>query len=505
MTVFEEYPSMIKKQNLTTIIVFGASGDLAKRKTFPALYELFTKKLLPKHTRIIGYARSPLNREDFLKRIKQYIKSPGDDIAAFEELCEYRSGEYGKPDDFQQMHARVRELEGEMDTASGGKNCGVMRIYYLALPPTTFVEVAGNIKENLYSNDVTNHLVIEKPFGSDRDSSKVLGGQISKYFREEEIFRTDHYLGKDMVKNLMALRFANTFYDAVWNKEYISNVQITFKEKIGTQGRGGYFDEFGIIRDVIQNHLMQVLSIIAMETPKSLDAEDIRDCKAAVLKCIPPATLDETLLGQYTASEDGSEPGYLDDETVRKGSNTPTFAMTTLHIDNDRWRGVPFVVKAGKALEDARVSVRIQFKDMKYPLFPNMARNELVIRISPAEAIYMKTVVKEPGLTNNLALSELDLTYQDRYTHIPIPDAYASLILDVLGTDHSNFVRADELDESWRIFTPLLHQIDNENITPLPYRFGSRGPEGESNFLEVFGGYVKPVLAYNWKKASAKI
>ncbi|KAJ1728831.1 Glucose-6-phosphate 1-dehydrogenase, partial [Coemansia biformis] len=264
-------------------------------------------------------------------------------------------------------------------------------------------------------------------------------------------------------------------------------------------GRCCYFDQFGIIRDVMQNHLLQVLSIVAMNQPRSLSAEDIRDRKTEALRHILPIRLEDTLLGQYVASADGSKPGYKDDDTVPKDSTTATFAQCVLHVDNDRWRGVPWIIKAGKALDEAKMLVRIQFKDMPNALFPNLPRNELVIQVSPKESVYIKTIVKEPGLSTNLAMSELDLTYKTRYQGVKIPDAYATLILDVLNGDHSNFVRSDELDEAWRIFTPLLHQIEKEQAVPLPYEYGSSGPESTYRFAEDRVGYKRTGLEYHWK------
>ncbi|KAJ2805549.1 Glucose-6-phosphate 1-dehydrogenase [Coemansia helicoidea] len=482
----------------TTIFVFGASGDLAKKKTFPALFHLFQHKLLPKRTRIIGYARSNLSREDFFERVKSHLGADAgnDDIAAFLGLCLYVRGRYDVPDDY----VALRKVAEGQESALGAEGASRrVRVYYMALPPSVFVDVATQIRHTVYDDACTNRIVIEKPFGHDLESSRQLSKDISALFAENEVFRIDHYLGKEMVKNIPTLRFANVFYEAVWNRNYIANVQITFKEPFGTEGRGGYFDEFGIIRDVVQNHLLQVLSIVAMNQPRSLGAEDVRDRKTEVLRSILPIQLEDTLLGQYVASADGSKPGYKDDDTVPKDSTTATFAQCVLHIDNDRWCGVPWVIKAGKALDEAKMLIRIQFRDMPNALFPSLARNELVIQVSPKESVYIKTIVKEPGLSTNLAMSELDLSYHKRYQDIHIPDAYATLILDVLNGDHSNFVRSDELDEAWRIFTPLLHQIEAEKTAPLPYAYGSRGPEGADEFARKRAGYKRTGLEYHWQ------
>ncbi|KAJ2355205.1 Glucose-6-phosphate 1-dehydrogenase [Coemansia erecta] len=482
----------------TTIVVFGASGDLAKKKTFPALFHLYQRGLLPKRTRIIGYARTHMSTDEFHKRVTSHLGSNSNkiDMDGFLKLCTYESGKYDVADDFKALRSAVEAKEESLECSGSGNR---VRVYYMALPPSVFVDVATQIKHNVYDDGCTNRVVIEKPFGHDLESSRALSNDIGALFEEGEVFRIDHYLGKEMVKNILTLRFANVFYEAVWNRHYISNIQITFKEPFGTEGRGGYFDEFGIIRDVMQNHLLQVLSIVAMNQPASLGAEDVRDRKTEVLRRILPIQLEDTLLGQYVASPDGSKPGYKDDETVPKDSTTPTFAQCVLHVDNDRWRGVPWVIKAGKALNEAKMLIRIQYKDMPNALFPNLARNELVIQVSPKESVYIKTIVKEPGLSTNLAMSELDLSYKTRYHNVNIPDAYATLILDVLNGDHSNFVRSDELDEAWRIFTPLLHEIEQNHVVPEPYDYGSRGPVGAYQFVEDRVGYKRTELEYHWE------
>jgi len=315
---------------------------------------------------------------------------------------------------------------------------------------------------------------------------------------EDETFRIDHYLGKEMVKNLLVLRFANVALSSAWDKNTVSNVQITFKEPFGTEGRGGYFDEFGIIRDILQNHLTQVLSILTMERPVSFAAEDIRDEKVKLLRAIPPIEKEDVLLGQYVAAND--KPGYLDDSTVPKGSKCPTFAACTLWIHNPRWEGVPFILKAGKALNEAKAEIRIQYKDVTQGIFKNIGRNELVIRIQPSEAVYIKMNTKLPGLETRAMPTEMDLTYKRRFTDVKIPEAYEALILDAFRGDHSNFVRDDELDQAWKIFTPILHWIegrDGEAPIPHPYPYGSRGPKDLDDFTHKYG-YKRGDRDYEW-------
>ncbi|KAI8584259.1 hypothetical protein K450DRAFT_218922 [Umbelopsis ramanniana AG] len=477
-----------------TIVVFGASGDLAKKKTFPSLFGLYRNGFLPKQTRIIGYARTKMDRDDFVKRITEYMKI-GDDpevkkkLNSFLEITSYHAGKYDEDASWKDLAQYINKVEGNTEK----KN----RLFYVALPPSVFLDVASGVRGHCYSEGFINRIVIEKPFGKDLESSRELGRDIGKLFKEDEIYRIDHYLGKEMVKNLMTLRFANVFFGQVWDRRNIDNVQITFKEPFGTEGRGGYFDEFGIIRDVMQNHLLQVLSLVAMERPISTDAEAIRDEKVKVLKCIEPLKLEDALLGQYVRN--GDKPGYKEDDSLKnKETNCPTFAALVAHIHNERWEGVPFIMKAGKALNEAKVEIRIQFRNVSGNLFKNTPRNELVLRIQPSEAVYMKFNNKHPGLSYQTLQSDLDLTYHRRYSDLKIPDAYEALILDVLRGDHSNFVRDDELDAAWKIFTPILHEIEGKKILPKDYKYGSRGPDELDDFVRKYGYDRFGANEYKW-------
>jgi len=287
----------------------------------------------------------------------------------------------------------------------------------------------------------------------------------------------------------------------VWNKDHIANVRISFEEKIGAEGRGGYFDEFGIIRDVMQNHMVQMLALLAMEPPASLGAEHIRDAKTALLKQTRPISKDEIVVGQYVAGN-GHE-GYLEDPTVKnKESITPTFAVAIVHIDNPRWNGVPFIMKSGKGLDNTRTEIRIQFKQPEEGLFPNLLPNEMVLRVSPEEAVYVKILIKKPGLTEEVVVTELDLTYKSRFEdqgHPPrIPGAYERLLLDVLHGDHRLFVRADELAAAWDVFTPVLKYLEECKVKPIPYEFGSRGPREADEFIAKYGFRLTP--GYQWPK-----
>ncbi|GFR42547.1 hypothetical protein Agub_g3454, partial [Astrephomene gubernaculifera] len=341
-------------------------------------------------------------------------------------------------------------------------------------------------------------LILEKPFGHDLSSSEVLAAHIGSYWPEEQLYRIDHYLGKELVQNMLMLRFANPIFGAFFNRHYIASIQVTFKEPFGTEGRGGYFDQYGIIRDVIQNHLIQVLALLTMEAPVSLHPDDIRDEKVKVLRCIAPVGLQDCVVGQYVGAQ--GQPGYLDDPTVPPGSRTPTFAAVRLLVRNERWDGVPIVIKAGKALNERLAAVRIQLRTPPASIFGSLEhmRNELVIRFQPGEAIYAKMVVKKPGLEMDYEMSELDLSYPERYKGVVIPDAYERLILDCIRGDQQHFVRRDELRAAWAIFTPLLHAIDAGAVPMHLYPYGSRGPPAADPFIAE-SGYVR--TEYTWQQS----
>eukprot|EP01025_Chloroclados_australasicus_P024195 TRINITY_DN2434_c0_g2_i2.p1 TRINITY_DN2434_c0_g2~~TRINITY_DN2434_c0_g2_i2.p1 ORF type:complete len:527 (+),score=74.17 TRINITY_DN2434_c0_g2_i2:126-1706(+) len=473
-----------------TIVVLGASGDLAKKKTFPAIFALFERGFLPENTKIMGYARSALTDDELRDRLRQTVKTDQQEILQqFLDIITYVQGTYDTPEGFQKLQKVLLEREAPVKD----QYVPVNRMYYLALPPSVYPQVCKGLKEDCdeYTNENNFNswlrLVVEKPFGMDLESSNKLVAQLGALYPEEQVYRIDHYLGKEMAQNLLVMRFANMLIYPIWNSHYIDNVQITFKEPFGTEGRGGYFDQFGIIRDVMQNHLLQILALVAMEKPISMHPDDIRDEKVKLLRSILPVEKRETVTGQYAAAH--GEPGYLDDEGVPQNSKTPTFATCVLHIKNDRWDGCPFILKAGKALNERKAEVRIQLKTVTAPMInsPEQYRNEFVMRLQPNEAIYVKMVVKKPGLEMEHEMSELELTYKERYKEIHIPDAYERLILDAIRGDQQHFVRSDELRAAWAIFTPLLHAIDAGELDPIPYPRGTRGPVESDNLVQKAG------------------
>eukprot|EP00611_Tribonema_gayanum_P002468 TRINITY_DN1183_c0_g1_i2.p1 TRINITY_DN1183_c0_g1~~TRINITY_DN1183_c0_g1_i2.p1 ORF type:complete len:524 (-),score=161.99 TRINITY_DN1183_c0_g1_i2:480-2051(-) len=493
-----------------TVVVMGASGDLAKKKTFPALYDLFEHGFLPSSVAIVGYARSNMTDEQLRDKLRPFVEKASSDKAALDKFLErvfYRSGGY---DDHEAMKAMIKDVEKwEAESATGKAN----RIFYFAVPPSVFLPTAAAIKDVAMSPSGWSRLIVEKPFGHDLESAKKLTDDLGALYDENYLYRIDHYLGKEMVQNLLVMRFSNTLFEPLWSRDHIASVTFTFKEDFGTEGRGGYFDSNGIIRDVIQNHLMQVFALIAMAPPVKVSGPGyshfIRDAKVEVLQSIAPIDLNEVVLGQYVAAKDGSKPGYLDDETVPKESVTPTFATVVLRVNNRRWDGVPFIFKAGKALNERKAEIRIQFKDPPGAAFmfegEACPRNELVLRLQPDESTYLKTNIKAPGLRSRPIQSEMDLTYRNRYPSAYNPEAYTRLILEVLRGKQATFVRSDELLSSWEIFTPLLKAIDSGKMgRPIPYEYGSRGPPQSDELIDRVG--FKYNSNYRWSPTgSAKI
>ncbi|XP_018325595.1 glucose-6-phosphate 1-dehydrogenase isoform X2 [Agrilus planipennis] len=476
-------------------IILGASGDLARKKIYPTLWWLYRDQLLPPKTIFYGYARSKTSVDEIKKKTLPYMNVKSDEQEKFDEFWKmnyYISGKYDSRTDFEKLNQEISRFE--TSTIAN-------RLFYLALPPSVYEEVTIHIRNTCMSLKGWTRIIVEKPFGKDFDSSQKLSDHLASLFPEQQIYRIDHYLGKEMVQNLMTLRFANRIFNPTWNRDNIASVQISFKEPFGTQGRGGYFDEYGIIRDIMQNHLLQILTLVAMEKPTSLHPDDIRNEKVKVLRSIKPLEPDHVVLGQYVGNPKGEgdeKLGYLDDETVPKNSTTPTYALGVLHINNERWDGVPFILKCGKALNERKAEVRIQYKDVAGDIFEGRTqRNELVIRVQPGEALYIKFMVKTPGMSFDMEETELDLTYGSRYNNIKLPDAYEKLIVDVFCGSQMHFVRSDELSEAWRIFTPLLHFIEKEKIQPVKYMYGSRGPK-EADEMLLKNNYIY-TGTYHWK------
>eukprot|EP00929_Paragymnodinium_shiwhaense_P065632 TRINITY_DN32881_c0_g1_i2.p1 TRINITY_DN32881_c0_g1~~TRINITY_DN32881_c0_g1_i2.p1 ORF type:complete len:715 (+),score=192.55 TRINITY_DN32881_c0_g1_i2:425-2569(+) len=472
----------IDKDNAYACIIFGAAGDLAKKKTFPALFQLHLARYLPAEMSIIGcddptFHSDVGSTDDFWeKRLRPFLeKEKGwgpEDLQEFRARVTFQPVKMTDP-------ATFRELDAHIKGKSNGREMD-NRVFYLALPSFLFADAVENLKLHCYPEKGFFRVIVEKPFGKNGVEASKLSGQLKRHLTETEIYRIDHYLAKTLVMNLLTLRFANRELGHLFHAHHVANVRITFKEAIGVKGRAGYFDSYGIIRDIMQNHLMQVLTLVAMEAPASLAAEDVRDEKVKVLKQIRPIDAEDCVIGQYDGYQTDPDIMKLND-TKGFPSRCPTFAVCVLYLDNERWSGVPFIMKAGKALETHHTIVRVQFK--KAPvgsLFGDQPQNELVIRIQPNEAIYYKILAKLPGLSQrarDVQQTVLDLDLKKRFELRRTPEAYEKLIHDVIQGEGHNFVRRDELEEAWRIFDPLLHKLEvDEERVPERYVFGSRGP-----------------------------
>ncbi|NP_001312522.1 glucose-6-phosphate 1-dehydrogenase, chloroplastic-like precursor [Nicotiana tabacum] len=471
-------------ETTVSITVIGASGDLAKKKIFTALFALFYEDCLPENFIVFGYSRTKMSDEELRNMISKTLTCRIDQrenceakMDHFLERCFYHSGQYHSEDDFAELDYKLKAKEGSRVSN---------RLFYLSIPPNIFVDVVRCASLKASSTSGWTRVIVEKPFGRDLESSSELTRCLKKYLTEEQIFRIDHYLGKELVENLSVLRFSNLVFEPLWSRNYIRNVQFIFSEDSGTEGRGGYFDNYGIIRDIMQNHLLQILALFAMETPVSMDAEDIRNEKVKVLRSMRPLQLEDVVLGQYKGHSKGGKlyPAYTDDPTVPNGSVTPTFSAAALFINNARWDGVPFLMKAGKALHTRRAEIRVQFRHVPGNLYKrnfgtdlDKATNELVLRLQPDEAIYLKINNKVPGLGMRLDRSDLNLLYKAKYRG-EIPDAYERLLLDAIEGERRLFIRSDELDAAWALFTPLLKELEEKKIAPELYPYGSRGPVG---------------------------
>ncbi len=467
-----------------TVVVAGASGDLAKRKIFPAFFSLFCRNLLPRDFFVVGFARTAMSDDVFRSGLRSHLScrysppsSCGRLMDEFLGRCFYVSGSYDSREAFLDLYQKLKKIEACVDAC---------RIFYLAVPPSVFSAISHALAGSglvACGRDVPwTRVVVEKPFGEDRRSSDELVRMLAAVFAEDQLYRIDHYLGKEVVQNLLVLRFANLIFEPVWNSKYVRCVHIDWREKAGAGGRAGYFDSYGIIRDVMQNHLLQILALTAMDEPGRMDADGIRAAKSSVLRSVAPALLGDTVLGQYQ--------GYRQEAGVAPDSMTPTFAATVLHLNNDRWRGVPFLISAGKALNANLTEVRICFRPVAERRFCTATGcpepNRIRIRVQPDEAIYVDIVTKRPGLEVSFDAKPMDLIYREAFKDV-IPDAYERLLLDVIAGDRSLFISVDELSASWDVFTPLLDEIHDRALAPDLYERGGVGPASARMLAERHG------------------
>lgn len=461
-----------------SIVIFGASGDLTKRKLIPALFRLFQKGKLPSATRIVGVSRRAYSddqwREMLMETTRQFLGKNFDDQAwsAFVKSIHYVPGDVGQIEDFKALEARLGEIE---DGATD-------RVYYLATSPTLYKAAAANLGAAGMAQETiaTRRIVIEKPFGIDLHSAHALNDDVHRVFAEKQVYRIDHYLGKETVQNLMVLRFANSIFEPLWNRDYIDHVQITVAESVTVEGRGGYYEQSGVLRDMFQNHLLQLLMITAMEAPVRFEADMVRDEKVKVLHAVRPMAggdfANDTVRGQYM--------GYRAEDDVDPASENATFAAIKLHIDNWRWNGVPFYLRSGKAMNCRTTQIVIQFRRPPVMMFSASPEpNKLVIQIQPAEGIqiHFQTKTLDAGMRPRNA--ELDFRFHGDVRG-SLPDAYQRLLMDAISGDASLFARSDEVELAWGIIDPILAAWSGPAASPLEiYDAGCWGPKSASLWM----------------------
>ncbi|WP_458525374.1 glucose-6-phosphate dehydrogenase [Onishia taeanensis] len=463
------------------LALFGALGDLALRKLFPALYQLDREGLMPADTRVLGLARHELEVSDFRdkvsaalkKRVKPKEQDP-ESLARFIERIDYAKVDFAKPEDYQAVRTWREGSPRPM-------------VVYLSVPAKIYGDICRNLEASDSLDDET-RVVVEKPIGYDLASSQEINDVIGEVFPESRIYRIDHYLGKETVQNLIALRFANPLFGTQWNQNHISHVEITVAEEVGIEGRWGYFDQAGQLRDMVQNHLLQLLCLTAMDPPSNLDADAIRDEKVKVLKALKPFTheaLDRDVVrGQYTAGTSGGQsvPGYLEEEGANTDSHTETFVAMKTEVSNWRWAGVPFYLRTGKRLPDKLSQIVIHFRQQPHYIFDpdqrSLAANKLVIRLQPEEGIALQVLTKDAGLDKGMRLrtGPLHLDFNSAFPKTRIPDAYERLLLEVMKGQQYLFVRRDEIEYAWRWCDQLIAGWEDRGTPPRRYPAGSWGP-----------------------------
>lgn len=469
----------------TTIVIFGASGDLTSRKLIPALYNLQRKGRLPDETRIVGFSRTKFSHDEWRKDLRETTqKFAGDHFKAdvwddFADQVFYHAGDIGEAADFESLGEFLTELEGGADAS---------RVYYLSTAPRFYepaIEQLGKAGLACEEGDCQRRVVIEKPFGTDLASAKKLNEHVHTAFAEHQVYRIDHYLGKETVQNLFVLRFANAIFEPIWTRQYIDHVQITVAEEVDVGSRAGYYDSAGVVRDMIQNHLLQLLMVTAMEPPARYAADPVRDEKVKVLLAVRPKTpkdiARDTVRGQYR--------GYLEADGVPDDSRTATFAAIKLGIDNWRWQGVPFYLRSGKALSCRTTQIVIQFRQPPHMLFASGPKNirdanRLVIQVQPAEGIQLHFQTKVPDAGMTMRQTDLDFNYHENFGG-SIPEAYERLLLDAIEGDASLFARADEVEAAWAICDPILQAwADTDQPTLHTYEPGYWGPTQSSDWMQ---------------------
>ena len=474
----------MKKPEAATIVIFGASGDLTRRKLVPAIHTLACEDLLPEGSRVIGVARSSMSDQEFQShtfegvssyaRLKPQICNLWSD---FRDRISYLAGAYDDPETYANLAAALQSNQGEKGL---GGNC----LFYLATPPNLYqliIEQLGKAGLNR-SEHGWRRIVIEKPFGYDLSSARTLNKQVHSVFEESQVYRIDHYLGKETVQNILTLRFANAIFEPLWNRNFIDHVQISVAESVGVGHRAGYYDKAGVLRDMFQNHLLQLLTLTAMEPPSLFEADALRDEKVKVLRALRALRRgSENVRGQYN--------GYRSEPQVDSKSQTPTFAAIQVFIDNWRWQGIPFYLRSGKSMQLKTSEIAIQFKDVPHLMFPSeeeqrITPNILSLCIQPDEGVHLRFETKQPGAGMRTRSVNMDFHYAEDFGDDVLPEAYERLLLDAMQGDASLFSRGDEIELAWTLIDDVLASWDDPEAPPLCfYEQGSWGPKEADEIL----------------------
>jgi glucose-6-phosphate 1-dehydrogenase len=473
------------------LVVVGASGDLTARKLLPALEQLSRRRLLPPGFAVVGVARTELTDDGFRQLMADAVPDAG---AAWTEIVKhsrYLAGDYGDPSTFSALAQVIDEME--RDTGTLGN-----RTFYLATIPAVFHEVADGLGAAGLNHPprpgTAVRLVIEKPFGRDLESARELDSALHGNFEEDQIYRIDHYLGKETVQNVLALRFANAIFEPLWNRSYIDHVQITVAESLGVEKRGGFYETAGALRDIVQNHVMQVLSLTLMEPPGSIDAQGIRDEKVKALRSVVIPTVEDVrndvVRAQYDSgwSEGKAVPAYRQEPDVSPDSQTETYVAMKLRVDNWRWAGVPIYIRTGKRLPKRVTEVALQFHDVPHLAFGkaesrDLRPNALVLRIQPDEGVALRFGAKVPGQAFNVRDVLMDMSYGSAFMEDP-PEAYERLLLDAMVGDPTLFIRSDEVDQAWQIVDPILEAWTGRAVPLAGYAAGTWGPRQADQLIE---------------------